>query len=77
MSQTTVSRVLTLSNTSGLLDPRGKAEENGSQHHCQPRNKSDECLTAVIAGKLDADPHLSSRKLAKSLGIAVSRFVDT
>jgi hypothetical protein len=32
----------------------------------------DESLAAVIAGKLDADPHFSARKLAQSLGIAVS-----
>jgi hypothetical protein len=32
----------------------------------------DESLAAVIAGQLDADPHFSARKLAQSLGIAVS-----
>jgi histone-lysine N-methyltransferase SETMAR len=37
-----------------------------------PGREPDESLTAVIAGKLDADPHFSARKLAQSLGIAVS-----
>jgi hypothetical protein len=32
----------------------------------------DEGLAAVIAGKLDVDPHLLARKLAQSLGIANS-----
>jgi hypothetical protein len=37
-----------------------------------PGREPDESLAAVIAGKLDADPHFSARKLAQSLGIAVS-----
>jgi hypothetical protein len=36
-----------------------------------PRREPDEGLSSVIAGKLDADPHLSAWKLAHSLGIAV------
>jgi hypothetical protein len=32
----------------------------------------DEGLAAVIAGKLDADPQLSARRLAHSFGIAAS-----
>jgi hypothetical protein len=32
----------------------------------------DETLAALIAGRLDADPHFSARKLAQSLGIAAS-----
>jgi AraC-like DNA-binding protein len=39
-----------------------------------PGREPDEGLAAVIAGKLDADPHLSARKLAHSLGIAASTF---
>jgi hypothetical protein len=37
-----------------------------------PGRERDESLAAVIAGKLDAHPHFSARKLAQSLGIAVS-----
>jgi hypothetical protein len=37
-----------------------------------PGREPDESLATVIAGKLDADPHFSARKLAQSLGIAVS-----
>jgi hypothetical protein len=37
-----------------------------------PGRESDEGLAAVIAGKLDADPHLSTKKLAQSQGIATS-----
>jgi hypothetical protein len=37
-----------------------------------PGRKPDESLAAVIAGKLDADLHFSARKLAQSLGTAVS-----
>jgi hypothetical protein len=37
-----------------------------------PGSAPDERLAAVIAGKLDADPHLSARKLAHSPGIAAS-----
>jgi DNA-binding MurR/RpiR family transcriptional regulator len=29
-------------------------------------------IAAVIVDKLDADPHLSARKLAQSLGVAMS-----
>jgi hypothetical protein len=35
-----------------------------------PGREPDESLAAVIAGKLDADPHVSAGKLAQSLGIA-------
>jgi hypothetical protein len=37
-----------------------------------PGREPDESLAAVITGKLDDDPHFSARKLAQSLGIAVS-----
>jgi hypothetical protein len=37
-----------------------------------PGRGHDESFAAVIAGKLDADPRLSARKLAQSLGIAAS-----
>jgi predicted transcriptional regulator len=37
-----------------------------------PGRELDESLAALFAGKLDADPHLSASKLAKSLGIAAS-----
>jgi hypothetical protein len=37
-----------------------------------PGREPDESLAAVIAGKLDADPHFSARKLAQSLEFAVS-----
>jgi hypothetical protein len=37
-----------------------------------PGREPDESLAAVIAGKLDTDPHFSARKLAQSLGIAAS-----
>jgi hypothetical protein len=37
-----------------------------------PEREPDESLAAVIAGKLDADPHFSARKLAQSLEIPVS-----
>jgi hypothetical protein len=37
-----------------------------------PRKEPDEGLAGVIAGKLDADPHLSARKRAHSLGVAAS-----
>jgi hypothetical protein len=35
-----------------------------------PGRQPNESLVTVIAGKLDADPYLSARKLAQSLGIA-------
>jgi hypothetical protein len=37
-----------------------------------PGRKPDEGLAAIIAGKLDANPRVSARKLAYSLDIAVS-----
>jgi AraC-like DNA-binding protein len=37
-----------------------------------PGKEHDEGLAAVIDGKLDADPQLSARRLAHSLGIAAS-----
>jgi hypothetical protein len=37
-----------------------------------PGRKPDEGFAGVIAAKLDADPHLSARKLARSLRIAAS-----
>jgi hypothetical protein len=37
-----------------------------------PGREPDESLAAIVAGKLDADPHFSARKLAQSLGIAAS-----
>jgi hypothetical protein len=37
-----------------------------------PGREPDESFAAAIAGKLDADPHFSARKLAQSLGIAAS-----
>jgi hypothetical protein len=37
-----------------------------------PARDRDDGLAGVIAGKLDADSHLSARKLAHSLGIAAS-----
>jgi hypothetical protein len=37
-----------------------------------PVREPDEGLVAVIAGKLDADPHLSAREPASSRGIAPS-----
>jgi hypothetical protein len=37
-----------------------------------PGTEPDEGPTAVTAGKLDADLHLSARKLGHSLGIATS-----
>jgi hypothetical protein len=38
----------------------------------RPGRNFDEGIGAVIAGKLDADPHPSVRKLAQSLGTAAS-----
>jgi hypothetical protein len=38
-----------------------------------PGREPKESLAAVIAGKLDADPHFSVRRLAQSLGIAASK----
>jgi hypothetical protein len=37
-----------------------------------PGRKPDEGLASVISARLDADPHLSARKLAQSLRIAAS-----
>jgi hypothetical protein len=37
-----------------------------------PERDPGEDFTAVIAGKIDANPRLSARKLAQSLGIAAS-----
>jgi hypothetical protein len=37
-----------------------------------PGRESDEGLAAIIAGKLDADPHLVAKKPAQSLEIAAS-----
>jgi hypothetical protein len=37
-----------------------------------PGTEPDQGLAGVIAAKLDADPHLSARKLAQSLRIAAS-----
>jgi hypothetical protein len=37
-----------------------------------PGRKHDEGLATVIVGKLDANPHLSARKLAQPLGLAAS-----
>jgi hypothetical protein len=37
-----------------------------------PEREPDESLAAVIAGKLDDNPHFPTRKLAQSLGIAMS-----
>jgi hypothetical protein len=37
-----------------------------------PGREPDEVLAAVIAGKLDVNPHLSARKPAQSLGIGSS-----
>jgi hypothetical protein len=48
---------------------RGKADLNIV---ASPGGEPDEGLAIVIAGKLDADPHLSARKPAHSLGIAAS-----
>jgi hypothetical protein len=42
-----------------------------------PGTEPDERLAAVLAGKLDADPHLSARKLAHSLGLQDQRSVGT
>jgi hypothetical protein len=42
-----------------------------------PGREPGESLAAVIAGKLDADPHFSARKLAQSLGLQSQRFADT
>jgi hypothetical protein len=41
-----------------------------------PGREPDEGLAAVIAGKPDADSHLSARKLAPSLGLQPQWFVD-
>jgi hypothetical protein len=37
-----------------------------------PGKEPDDALAVVIAGKFDANPHLSTQKLAQSLGIAAS-----
>jgi hypothetical protein len=42
-----------------------------------PGREPDESLAAVIAGKLNTDPHFSARKLAQSLGLHSQRFADT
>jgi hypothetical protein len=42
-----------------------------------PGREPDESLAAAIAGKLDADPYFSARKLAQSLGLQSQRFADT
>jgi hypothetical protein len=41
-----------------------------------PGREPDESLAAVVAGKLDADPHFSARKLAQSLGLQFQRSAD-
>jgi DNA-binding transcriptional ArsR family regulator len=54
---------------------RGRTDSNNS---ASPEREPDEGLAGVIAAKLDADPHLSARKLAQPLGIsasAVSRYL--
>jgi 3-mercaptopyruvate sulfurtransferase SseA len=48
---------------------RGRTDLNTA---ASPGREPDEGLAAVIAGKLDADPHLSARKPASFLGIASS-----
>jgi hypothetical protein len=40
--------------------------------NARPGRGPDEGITAVIAGKLDTDPHFLTRKLAQSMEIAVS-----
>jgi hypothetical protein len=48
---------------------RGRTDLNTT---ASPGREPDESLAAVIAGKVDTDPHLSSRKLAQALGIVGS-----
>jgi hypothetical protein len=48
---------------------RGRTDPNVI---ASPGREPDEGLAAIIAGKLDADPHLSARKLVQSLGIATA-----
>jgi hypothetical protein len=55
--------------TFGSTRPRGRTDLNSLT---SPGKEPDEGLAAVIAGKLDADPHLLAGKLAQSLGIAAS-----
>jgi hypothetical protein len=49
-----------------------KRERTDFNPIASPGREPDEGLAAVIADDLDADPHLSARKFAQSLGIAVS-----
>jgi hypothetical protein len=49
-----------------------KQERTDLNTLANPGRELDEGLTALIAGKLDADPHLSASKLAQSLRIAAS-----
>jgi hypothetical protein len=60
---------VTLSKTSVLLDQQGKTDHDTI---ASPGRDPDQGLTAVVASKLDADPCLSAKKLAQSLGIAAS-----
>jgi hypothetical protein len=48
---------------------RGRADLNNI---ASPGREPDEGIAGVIAASLDADPHLSGRKLAQSFGIAAS-----
>jgi hypothetical protein len=66
-----------LSNISILLDKPGKAGRMDHNTIASPGREPDGCLAALIAGKLDADPHLSAKKLAQFRGLQPRRFVDT
>jgi hypothetical protein len=58
------------------MDQRGKAGKTDLHTIASLGRETDESLAAVIAGKLDADPCFSARKLAQSLGIAGGLLPD-
>jgi hypothetical protein len=60
----------TLSNTDLFWISEAKQGRTDLNNSASPGREPDEGLAAVIAPKIDADRHLSARRLAQSLGIA-------
>jgi hypothetical protein len=54
-----------------------KRGRTGLNTIASPGRELGETLAAVITGKLEADPHFSTRKLAQSLGLQLQWFADT
>jgi hypothetical protein len=61
-----------LSNRNVFLDQGRKAGRTDLNINTNPGRGPDENIAAVIAGKFDANRHLSARKLVQSLRTAVS-----